>query len=322
MQDICFYPQLTEELLGTCGYSSEKYVFTYEYQGSDYGLRQKGSSTVKLSDPLEIWKVETEGIKLDKTIRIAYPQFLYGPEGVACKNAEIGLCIIWTNKALTQTGVILPVSDVTTPQGRVCKFNYAFEPGLIMGDLELAVEMYIKRAASEPESGEENLINEAGVSLGEAETVTLDFSSVYMEFPIEEFRSETEPLWWVEFSQWEDPKTSDLFTRDNVCLYLNPYYSSCPSPSTSGDGNTIKNLDLLIDILAQTYMLMFTRLSDDDLRATQQNIGLTPNSICSILHQFIKECNEGDGLHFETPEALLKSLQINIRKKLEVTNNG
>ena len=84
--------------------------------------------------------------------------------------------------------------------------------------------------------------------------------------------------------------------------------------------STIKNLDLLIDILAQTYMLMFTRLSEDDLRATQQDIGLSPNSICSILHQFIEECEEE--LHFETPEALLKSLQINIRKKLEATDNG
>ena len=177
-----------------------------------------------------------------------------------------------------------------------------------------------KKSAAEILPNEDSLMNEAGVSVGELETVVLDFSSIYMEFPIEEFKSEKEPLWWVEFSQWEDPKVSDLFTRDNVCLYLNPYYSCCPAPSTSGDESTIKNLDLLIDILAQTYMLMFTRLSEDDLRATQQDIGLSPNSICSILHQLIEECEEE--LHFETPEALLKSLQINIRKKLEATDNG
>ena len=189
-----------------------------------------------------------------------------------------------------------------------------------MGDLELSLNLYIKKSAAELLPNEDSLMNEAGVSVGELETVVLDFSSIYMEFPIEEFKSEKEPLWWVEFSQWEDPKVSDLFTRDNVCLYLNPYYSCCPAPSTSGDESTIKNLDLLIDILAQTYMLMFTRLSEDDLRATQQDIGLSPNSICSILHQFIEECEEE--LHFETPEALLKSLQINIRKKLEATDNG
>ena len=320
MQDLYFYPKLTPELKEACGYSSDKYSFSYEYQGEYHGLRQKGSSTLKLSDPLEIWKIETEGIRINKNVRIAYPQFLYGKDGIACQGAELGICITWTNKALTQTGIILPVNDVTLPQGRSCKFEFSFAPGTILGDLELSLNLYIKKSAAEILPNEDSLMNEAGVSVGELETVVLDFSSIYMEFPIEEFKSEKEPLWWVEFSQWEDPKVSDLFTRDNVCLYLNPYYSCCPAPSTSGDESTIKNLDLLIDILAQTYMLMFTRLSEDDLRATQQDIGLSPNSICSILHQFIEECEEE--LHFETPEALLKSLQINIRKKLEATDNG
>ena len=38
------------------------------------------------------------------------------------------------------------------------------------------------------------------------------------------------------------------------------------------------------------------------------------NSICSILHQFIEDCEEE--LHFETPERLLKSLQREIRNRL------
>ena len=77
---------------------------------------------------------------------------------------------------------------------------------------------------------------------------------------------------------------------------------------------TIKNIDLLIDILATTYFMIFQRLSDDDLRATRQDIGLQSNSICSILHQFIEDCEEE--LHFETPERLLKSLQREIRNRL------
>ena len=56
---------------------------------------------------------------------------------------------------------------------------------------------------------------------------------------------------------------------------------------------------------ATTYFMIFQRLSDDDPRATRQDIGLQFNSICSILHQFIEDCEEE--LHFETPERLLKS---------------
>ena len=71
----------------------------------------------------------------------------------------------------------------------------------------------------------------------------------------------------------------------------------------------------MIDILASAYFMMFDRLSDDELRATRQNIGLAPNSICSILNYFIGTCNDPE-LRFDSPEALMKTLQMNIRKKL------
>ena len=315
MEKILLYPTLSPEMMDSSGLSTEKYHFTYEYQEKIFGLQQKGSSTLKLFDPLEIWNIESEGLILDKTVRIAYPDLLKGKNGVVCKGADIGICIIWTNKKLTQTGIILPVSDVETPQGRSCKFYNVFESGKISGDLELSLSMYIKTAATEILEDEKDLINEAGVTVGEIEHVVLDFNSLYMEFPIEEYKSENEPLWWVEFSEWEDPKTIDMFTKDSLCLYLNPYFDSCPSPSTSEGGNLIRNFDLMVDILAQTYLMIFQRLSDDDLKATRQNIGLTNNSICSILHQFIEDCYEE--LHWESPEKLLKSLQINIRKKLQ-----
>ncbi len=316
MEKMLFYPTITPDMIEACGMSVEKYKFTFAYQDKYYGLQQKGTTTIKLTDPLDIWKVESEGITIDKTIRIAYPDLLKGKEGVACRDAELGICIIWTNKKLTQTGIVHPVSDVTTPQGRICRFNYTFAGGTISGDLELVLSMYIKSKARVVKEDEQDLINETGVTVGEIERVVLDFSNIYMEFPIEEFRSESEPLWWVEFSEWEDPKTIDLFTKDSLCLYLNPYYDACPAPSTSESGNSIKNFDLMVDILAQTYLMIFQRLSDDDLKATRQNVGLTNNSVCSILHQFIEDCGE-DELHWESPEKLLKSLQIVIRKRLQ-----
>lgn len=315
MENISLYPTLTPDMLKNSGYVSDKYIYTYSYQGKYYGLQQKGTATVKLTDPLDLWKIEAEGLKIDKTIHIAYPNLLQGPAGVACRNAELGLCIIWTNKALTQTGHILPETDITTPQGRVCKFSYEFPSGTISGDLELLLIMYIKKRAEEVAHDEGALINETGVTVGEIERTVLDFNSIYMEFPIEEYKSDKEPLWWVEFSEWEDPKTTDMFTKDNICLFLNPYYDDCPSPSMDSSGGSIKNVDLLIDILAQTYLLIFERLSDDDLRATRLNIGLTSNSICSILNQFIENCNEVE-LDWGSPERLLKTLQINIRAML------
>ena len=310
MENLKFYPTLTEEILDSAGSKVDKYVFSYFSGENEFGLNQKGSATIKLSDPLELWDVERDGITFKKRISFAYPDQLFGENGVACKNAEIGICIIWTNHELTQTGCILPQKDITTPSGRVCEFVHTFEPGEIKGDLELSICAYIKKCVLEILLGEHVLMNEEGVSVGEIETVVVDFNSVFMDFPIEEYSSDKEPLWWIEFQQWEDPRSIDMFTKENVCLYLNPYYSACPMT----DGN-IKNIDLMIDILASAYFMMFDRLSDDELRATRQNIGLAPNSICSILNYFIGTCNDPE-LRFDSPEALMKTLQMNIRKKL------
>lgn len=315
MDNLSFYPKLTEDLAEACGLKVGKYEFAYLVQDEYFGLKQKGTATIKLTDPLDNWDIKDEGVSFSKSVSIAYPRLLYGINGIACSNASIGLCIIWTNKALTQTGCILPESDIETETGRTCVFNHSFEPGTIIGDLELSIVLYIKQKAGIVLPREEKLINEEGVTIGEIETVVLDFDSIYMEFPIEEFKSANEPLWWVYFSQWEDPKV-DLFSRENVCLYLNPYYSACPM-----SGEEITNIDLLIDILATTYLMIFNKIAEDpdNMKATRNNFGLENNSICSIMYQFIESCT--DPLHFESSEALLKSLQINIRKMLEGSDN-
>ena len=310
MEPLRFFSYLSDEIIEKSGMVADKYRFSYTVNGVETQLQQKGTSIVKLSDPSDIWKLSEDGLTVKMGLSIAYPAFLFGPEGIACRDAEIGICIIWTNNSLPITGHILPKSDISNAAGRNCFFEHTFQPGEIEGDLELSVCLFIKKAAPVVFDDEEKLMNEEGVFVGKFNRIVLDFDSVYMDFPIEEFRSDKEPLWWIEFSKWEDPKVVEKFTKENICIYLNPYYSACPM--TDGD---IKNLDLLIDILSTAYLMIFKRLSDSDLKATINDTGLAPNSICSILHAFIGTCNKTE-LRFESPEMLFKTLQINIREML------
>ena len=123
MQNIYFYPKLTDELLDACGCPPTKYKFTYSYQGQEFGLMQKGSSTIRISDPREIWKIETEGLILERTVKIAYPNLLYGKDGIACTGAEIGICNIGfafciSNVAITGTiQDVYPISNKFFKQG-------------------------------------------------------------------------------------------------------------------------------------------------------------------------------------------------------------
>lgn len=317
MYDLSFFPVLTEELLEDCGCHTEKYYFSFIYQGQEYELKQSGKNTIRLSLPPEmaeiVWKSEEDGLSIVKKVKFDHPHLLHGKQGIAPIGSEIGVCIIWTNRLLTQTGYILPSSDISTPTGRLCMFQYSFEPGEIKGDLELSLVMFLKKPSGAVAVDETHLINEAGVTLGEIESLSLDFNSVYMEFPIEECKAKDQPLWWVEFSEWEDPRV-DLFTKENICLYLNTAYDACPVV-----GETIKNIDMLICIVSSAYLLIFQRMSDEDLYATKNDIGLNPNSICSIMHQFILGCNSN--LQWESPENLLKSVQLNVAAMLREGEN-
>ena len=147
------------------------------------------------------------------------------------------------------------------------------------------------------------IINEAGVTLGDIETLYLDFNSIYMEFPIEECNIKDQPLWWVEFSQWEDPRV-DLFSKENICLYLNTAHPECPMI-----GEKINNLELLIQIISTTYLLIFKKFNDEELYDTKNDVGLNPNSICSIMHQFIV----GESFSWESDERLIKRFTIRFK---------
>ena len=257
MDNLSFYPRLTDAMREACGLTVSKYEFFYFDQDKVYNLTQKGSSTIKLiADSNPPWSIERGGVAFTKTVSIAYPRLLFGINGIACSNASIGICLLWTNKTLTQTGCLLPDSDIETETGRTCYFNCMFQPGTIKGDLELSIILYIKKKADTLLPGEDILINEEGAAVGEVETVVLDCNSTFMEFPIEEVNAPDEPLWWVSFSQWEDPRI-DLFDRENICLYLNVHYQACPLI-----GEKIKNIDLLIDILSTTYLMIFQKIEE------------------------------------------------------------
>ena len=70
MENLKFYPTLTDELLDSAGCKTDKYIFTYFSGSNEFGLKQKGSSTIKLSDPLELWNIERDGITLKKKVAI------------------------------------------------------------------------------------------------------------------------------------------------------------------------------------------------------------------------------------------------------------
>lgn len=298
-----FYPTLTEELKDSSGYSATPYTYSYLIEGNEQLLTAKGKSTVKIDD--ENWKIERDGLRLRRRVFFEYPEILIGKDGIVCTGAELGICIIWINRSLTQMGTILPQNEYMDESKRVTVFDHEFLPGEIQGDLELDMVAYIKNASETVNEEEAHLINDEGVTVGILDEIRLDFGSLYMDFPIQEVNDKKQPLWWIDMGSWSDP-TSELFNEDNLCIYLNTAYDSCPKV-----GESIKNSDVLIDIISTAYMMIFMKIKEMGyLQQTINDVDLEPGSISKIIFYFWSSCDYQ--VDFSSIERLHKSIWMNV----------
>lgn len=305
MENIYFYPTIDEEMLTDAGCSAGEYEFSYPLEGVNHRLQAKGKSTIRLEDDLETWKIENDGLRVLRKIAIEYPAAFKGPEGIACADAELGTCIIWSNRTLTQMGYIMPESMICLGAKEIYSFNHLFPAGDIKGDLTLDTVVYIKKAADHVRDNERHLMNETGVSVGTIDTVSLSFDSIYMDFPIKDVNDSKLPLWWLEMKDWEDPRI-DPFDEDHICLYLNSAYSYCPKV-----GDTIKNVELLVEIITTAYLMILNKINEKGcLRATLDDSDLEPGSISKIMFYFCDSCVPK--IQNEPIEAMQKKIHQNI----------
>lgn len=314
MDNLSFFPVVTPELLEVSGCVCSKYDFSYQIDGIYKPLRTKGKSTIRLEDSLETWKVEDDGLRVCRQIVVENPNAFYGKTGVLRHGAVMGICIIWNNRTLTQMGYIQPESTAYSGENLVVNFKYEFPSGSIKGDLTLDTVIYVKTAADEVVAGEEQLINEEGVTIGTIDSIAIDFNSLYMDFPIKDVKDASLPLWWLELNQWDDP-TQNPFNEDYVCLYLNSYYSHCPKV-----GDTIKNIDILVEIVSTAYLMIIAKIDDMGfLSKTLDDVDLEPGSISKVINYFYAGCDPA--LKTESIDSLQKSIRINIEKMLKGGQN-
>ena len=309
MENILLYRILNDELIANSGYSSTPYYFADPFEGAYKKLISKGKNTLRLEDELESWRVENDGVFFKKNITFEYPEALYGAKGIACKDAEIGISIIWINRSLTQMGTIKPKIDNRTGAVHEFEFEYEFKPGEIRGDLELDIILYIKRPAVIIQEDETNLMNEAGVNIGLLDETHIDFDNIYMDFPIQEVNDKNQPLWWLDIGPWTDP-TRDLFDEDNLCIHLNTAYKSCPRL-----GDEIKNIDVLVDIITSAYSMIFERIEElGYLKQTINDVDLEPGSISKVMFYFWSGCDTPIDLN--TLEKRHKSIWKNVERMI------
>lgn len=226
---IFLYPSLTDNMREMI-FQAKKYVFSYT--GPDGFVRELDYETSDVTVSVNclrtdgVWSADKNNLFVKRTIALKNYKVLFGPDGLACRNACLGLSLVWTSPDSRQRGAE-PIAcfgiseeqleekyDHTFTEGEI---DLEFSAAKIRGDVTFSVVLYIAKAGT-PENDENHLANEEGFVLGIFDSFTLRIDGTGSLFPVFEVYEKDQPLWYV-CCDWIDP-TLDQFT-ESVSININ-----------------------------------------------------------------------------------------------------
>lgn len=304
--NIRFYPHVTEDNCTSFGIEVKEYTLSYSDNGNDTMLSYSQSPGVIEIDTTtaRTWKVGN-GLRIRKSVVIKNPDLLKGEKGVVPKEGDFEVILVWKNKTFAQAGCILPVAKTVIEDSAETQYDYdySFEKGAVGGNIELVVSLIVSKAAESVGDKEQILMNVPGVFVGEIESVTIYTDDNTYEFPINDsIEDETKPMWWLEIS-WDDPLVDDFFAQENLCIYLNKAFPTCPV-----DNGKIRNKEMLVDILSTAYLMIIEKIKSNDEFFVGVSQGCSAHgSIGFVIERFVNQCR---GLEWEQePEEMLQHIQ-------------
>jgi len=232
---IYLYPSLTDDMISKVSFLAKKYTFSYmDKEGDEKELpyeRAEIDSGINCIKTDGVWSADKNNLSIRRSVILKNYKSLFGPAGVACKNARLGLSMIWTSPSSRQRGAekimtfgisqkdFEDTKDRTMSEGEV---EIEFPRARISGDIRLSTVLYIAQSGI-PDSDETHLANEEGFILGEFDSFTLRLDGTASLFPVFEIHDKDKPLWTVR-CDWTDP-VSDSFS-ESVSININTAHKS------------------------------------------------------------------------------------------------
>lgn len=259
-KDLALFPTLSEELKQKIQFHEAPYDFFYQDGGRRELKRNDSddSKTFSLFEENGPWNVDEYNFGFSRTYSIKFHHFLFGENGIACKNSVLGIAIIWTSPESKQRGVITADGEIkSTDSSTRITINHMFAKAQLRGCVNLQTVLYIKTKGS-PNKDEKHLANTSGLILGELDNENLLLDGNGSSFPVIITQEPNQPLWWVK-CDWEDP-TSDLFS-ESVAIYLNEKHKSY----TFIDRKSAKyNPQMVQEIFSQALLIIITKLKQNE----------------------------------------------------------
>lgn len=263
--ELDFFPVLNGNHLERIGFEATPYRFSYFYEGESRELKADPtekhgykSEYLNIVDEMSEWVPDYYDLFFNRSYVINNPVFLFGPNGLACRNAEIGLALLWTSKTSNQRGVEVIESFRNDRKPVSVRHHFKFGQGRMKGNLSFRTVLFIKDPGV-PDSDEQHLAGSSGMIVG-----TLDEYVIYLDgsgsaFPIVEVREPSQPLWWVS-CDWADPLT-DAFEEENVKICINKAHANYKFLNAEGGMN---NSPLFKEILSGALGIIIQKAKSSD----------------------------------------------------------
>lgn len=181
---------------------------------------------------------------------------LFGPSGMVCANAAIGVAVEWTSQKASRRGLskLVLITKQMADSSEVIGIDLGFGAGEIFGDINLSLQAFVG-SCGVPTIDERNLANGVGLRLGGlGGEWRIFFDGSGSLFPLRQvINAPSDPLWRLVVEDWEDA-TFDEFSSDFVSLEVNRAHPSFPE--LYGDSTAPYATSLFKQVLA-TWIMLF-----------------------------------------------------------------
>jgi len=281
-------------------------AFSYHRNGNDYELtiEQESRDVYSLKDSNKYWTIENYGFCYSQSIQVSEPEKMFGSEGYACKNATIGIGLIWNSKTSNLRGSSHIGSFRLGSKSEIFEVNEIFERASLRGEVIIRIVLYIEKSGK-PTKEEMMLANNAGMIIGELSNITLLLDGNGSMFPIYNVEIKGDTLWNVHIT-YEDPSI-DLF-EECVCINLNTKNPGFKYIDRDSDDF---NNQMLIEVLSSALSLII-----ENLRAFDNNFSFLQNAQEGSIAQAVQFFKDKLSWDLSTPENLSHSIRKYLEAKL------
>lgn len=286
-KEFSLFPLLGEKQIQQIGFRIQRELsFFYNRSGDREFFNVDRSAGIKALGGSG-WDPDEDDFGITASYLIKNPILIFGPRGIVCRNATLGLALIWKSQDSRQRGVV-PIGEFTRDSTeKVFEICHSFPKSSFRGRLTMDIVMYLK-CAGIPGEDETHLSNIPGTIFGTLDSSCVLFDGTGAIFQFNEVADKNGLLWSVicDF----DDATCDSF-YDSVEIDINPLH---PNYKYLARTSTSREPEMLREVLssAMTTVVLSIRQKCSDLEWSSIESGkVEKGSVGDMMHYLVNKLN-------------------------------